>query len=125
MISVTAFIQLHPLVAYFILAYAFAWMFAPLIAVSPVYGLPGLFAPALAGLIVCSVAGGRTQVREYWSKLRIWRVSLVWYLLALGLPVLLSFLVAVLARFLGAPAALQPAPLTPLGLVIFILVVGE
>jgi len=121
----TSFIHRHPLPAYFILAYAFAWAFTPLIAISPIYGLPGLFAPALAGLIVCSATGGRAQVREYWSRLKIWQVRLIWYLLALGLPVLLSFLVAVLARFFGAPAALQPAPLTPLGLVVFILVVGE
>jgi len=123
--SLTSLIQRNPLTAFFILAYAFAWVFTPLIAISPIYGLPGLFAPALAGLIVCSVTGGRAQVCEYWSKLMIWRVSLVWYLLALGLPILLSFLVAVLARFFGAPAGLQPAPLTPLGLVVFILVVGE
>ena len=107
----TSFIHRRPLPAYSILAYAFAWAFTPLIAISPIYGLPGLFAPALAGLIVCSVTGGRAQVHEYWSRLKIWRVRLVWYLLALGLPVPLSFLVAVLAAFFGGrlPCSLRPS----------------
>jgi membrane protease YdiL (CAAX protease family) len=122
---VTTFIQRRPLVAYFILAFVFAWAFTPLIAISPLYGLPGLFAPALAGYIVSRVTGGPAQVSEYWNKLRIWRVNFVWYLLALGLPVVFSFLVAMLARFFGADLALQLVPITPLSIIIFILVVGE
>jgi membrane protease YdiL (CAAX protease family) len=118
-------IQRYPLVAYFVLAYAFAWMFAPLIAISPVYGLPGLFTPALAGIIVSRVTGGQTQVSLLLRKLAIWRVNLAWYLIALGLPFLLSFFVALLGRLLGDDPAFQLAPLTPLGLVVFVLVVGE
>jgi hypothetical protein len=122
---VIVFIQRNPLVAYFILAYIFAWSFVPLIAISPVYGLPGLFAPALAGLIVSWVIGGRAQAAELVGKLIIWRVSFVWYLLALGLPFVLSFLVAMLGRFFNADPSFQLAPLTPLGLIVFMLVVGE
>jgi hypothetical protein len=44
--QLTSFVQRRSLLTYFILAYAFAWAFAPLIAISPVYGLPALFAPA-------------------------------------------------------------------------------
>lgn len=123
--ALTSLIQRHPLPAYFILAYVFAWIFTPLIAISPVYGLPGLFAPALAGLIVTRITGGRTQVSEYWSKLRIWRVNFVWYLLALGLPVVFSFLVALLGRFFGGDPVLQLSPISPLVSIVFILVVGE
>jgi len=121
----TTFIQRRPLPTYFILAYAFAWAFAPLIAISPMYGLPGLFAPALAGIIVFGVTCGRAQVSELFSRLTIWRVSFVWYPIALGLPVALSFLVAVVGWFFGAGSALEPAPITPLALIVFILVVGE
>jgi membrane protease YdiL (CAAX protease family) len=123
--TLTSPIHRHPLPAYFILAYAFAWAFAPLIAISPLYGLPGLFAPALAGIIVSGVTGSRAQVSEFLGKLMIWRVSLVWYLIALGLPVMASFLVAVLGRIFGGDPVLQPAPITPLAVVVFILVVGE
>lgn len=123
--ALIAFIQRGPLAAYFILAYAFAWMFAPLIAISPVYGIPGLFAPGLAGFIVSRVMGGRAQAGEYLGKLTIWRVHVVWYLAALGLPVALTFLVAVLGRFFDADPTLPLAPVTALGLIVFVLVAGE
>lgn len=123
--AVSAFIRQRPLAAYFILAYAFAWVLAPLIAMSPLYGLPGLFAPAFAALIVARLTGGRAAASELVGKLRIWRVGFIWYLIALGLPVLASFLVAVLGRSFGEGPALQPAPVTPLSVAVFILVVGE
>ena len=122
---VTTFMQRRPLVAYFMLAFVLAWAFTPLIAISPLYGLPGLFAPALAGYIVSRVTGSPAQVSGYWNKLRIWRVNFVWYLLALGLPVVLSFFVAMLDRLLGSDPLLQMAPITPLSMIVFILVVGE
>ena len=120
-----SFIQRKPLLTYFLLAYAFAWALAPLIAISPMYGLPGLFAPALAGIIIVGLRGGRTQVGLLLRKLAIWRVGLVWYLVALGLPFLVSFLASAPARFLHPGASFELAPLTPLGLVVFVLVVGE
>jgi len=124
MATIPSFIQRNPLIAYFILAFAFAWVFIPLIAISPVYGLPGLFAPAIAGFIVSRVTGGRAQVRELFGKLAIWRVNIAWYGIALGLPVLLCFLVALLARFFS-DGVLQVATITPLAIIIFGLVVGE
>ena len=124
MITLTAWIRRYPLATYFILAYAFAWAFAPLIAISPTYGVPGLFTPALAAYIVSRVAGGREQAAGLFRKLAIFRVNLLWYLVALGLPVLLSFIVALLARFFGA-AEFQFAPISPLSAIIFVLVVGE
>jgi len=125
MSAITTLIQRYSLVAYFILAYAFAWVFAPLIAISPIYGLPGLLAPAIAGLIVARVTGGRARVSELLGKLTIWRANVVWYFVALGLPALLSLVVAVLGRVFGGDSVLQPAPLTPLILIVFVLVVGE
>jgi membrane protease YdiL (CAAX protease family) len=123
--QLTSFIQRRPLLAYFLLAYVIAWAFTPLIAISPLYGLPALFAPALAGIIVSGGTGGPAQVGLLLRKLLIWRVNLVWYLVALGFPVVLSLLVALMGRLFGADPVFQPAPFTPLGLVVFVLVVGE
>jgi len=123
--KLTAFIQRYPLPAYFLLAYAFAWALAPLIAISPLYGLPGLFAPALAGIIVSGLAGGRTQVGLLLRKLTIWRVNPVWYPVALGLPIVISFLASIPGRFFNAEVTFEFAPLTPLSMVVFVLVVGE
>jgi len=123
--KLAVFIRRYPLPAYFFLAYAFAWAFTPLIAISPVYGLPALFAPALAAIIVFWATGGRTQVSLLLRKLRIWRVNLVWYLVALGLPFLISFVASAPASLFNANASFELAPLTPLSIVVFVLVMGE
>ena len=123
--SIVKFINRYPLITYFVLAYAFAWIFYPLIERSAVYGLPGLFAPALAAIIVCWAAGGRSGIGNLLRKLAIWRVGFIWYVIALGLPIVLSFLVAILGRYFGGDPVLQMAPITPLSLVVFVLVVGE
>jgi membrane protease YdiL (CAAX protease family) len=119
------FIKRRPLLAFFILAYAFAWIFYPLIAISPVLGIPALFAPAAAAIIVSWATGGLSQVRRLLKKITIWRVHFIWYFVALGLPVMLSFLINLLASFFVGGISLELAPITPLGLIVFVLVVGE
>jgi membrane protease YdiL (CAAX protease family) len=123
--SISQFINRYELISYFFLAYLFAWIFYPLIAVSPVYGLPGLFAPAVAAIIVTGAKGGRPEIGRLLRKLAIWRVSFIWYVVALGLPVLLSISVALLGRFFGGSPVIELAPITPLALIVFVLVVGE
>jgi membrane protease YdiL (CAAX protease family) len=123
--QLTSFIQRRPLLTYFLLAYAFSWAFTPLIAISPVYGLPALFAPALAAIIVSGVTGGRPQVGLLLRKLAIWRVGLVWYLVALGLPFLISYVASAPGKFFKAESSFELAPITPLGIVVFVLVIGE
>ena len=53
------------------------------------------------------------------------RVGLLWYLIALGLPAVLSLATAGLNYLLGAPAFVQVGSLTVFDLVLFVLVVGE
>lgn len=47
--------------------------------------------------------GGRHAVKELLRQMVRWRVSLRWYLVALGLPLLLGYLTVSLNRLLGAP----------------------
>ena len=123
--TLIAFLHRRPLPAYFILAYAFAWIFYPLIAISPIFGIPALFAPALAAIIVSWATGGRPQVGRLLSRVTIWRVHIIWYVIALGLPVALSFLVSLLGRLFGSSSSIVLAPITPLALIVFVLVIGE
>lgn len=92
----------HGLVAYFVMAFAFAWL-----AVSPLLvarygrvGLPvdlpvepfqiaGAFAgPTLAAFIVTAVQSGRTGVRQLLGRYVQWRAGIQWYLLVLFGPLL-------------------------------------
>lgn len=69
----------HPLVAFFLLAYAVAWAFWP-------FGSFGAFGPLVAALVVIPLSRGRGGLREWGSRLIRLRVGWVWYLVALGLP---------------------------------------
>jgi membrane protease YdiL (CAAX protease family) len=115
----------HQLVAFFALAYAFAWSLSLLTSVSLAFGFLALFGPAAAALIVAALAEGRAGVRDLLGRLAIWRVGPGWYAVALGLPALLSLLVVGLGIALGAPAEIRFSDLSPLTLTLFLLVVGE
>jgi membrane protease YdiL (CAAX protease family) len=54
-----------------------------------------------------------------------WRVGLPWYVIALGLPTVLSLATAALTYLLGAPKLLQVGALTIFDVILFVLVVGE
>jgi CAAX protease family protein len=103
-------IKRHPLVAFFVLAFAGAWLpFLPLLLSRSGFGLlpltlpvgdliPGLplfttiFAftgPTLAAFIVTAATSGAAGLRQLLRRIVQWRVGVGWYLLALlGFPLL-------------------------------------
>ena len=88
------------LLAFFILAFVIGWSsWLPAFTIEAVpkfVALIGLFAPALAGLIVAGSADGQAGIREILARLLIWRFGVRWYIVALGLiPAI--FVVAALA----------------------------
>jgi membrane protease YdiL (CAAX protease family) len=125
MSRIRTIIKRHPLATFFVLAYAFAWSLSPLTDLSIVFGLLALFGPAAAATIVAASADGRAGVRALLGSLAIWRVGLRWYVVALGLPALLSLVVAGLSIALGAPAAVRFSELSPLTATLFFMVIGE
>jgi membrane protease YdiL (CAAX protease family) len=90
-----------------------------------VFGLLALFGPAAAALVVARLAAGRAGVRAIWARTRRWRVGPVYYLAAIG------FALGAYAIGLGAYVALGntaptvPGTVTIVGLVLFVLVIGE
>jgi membrane protease YdiL (CAAX protease family) len=115
----------HPLIAFFVLAYLLTWWIYPLLRFSPLLGIFGLFGPALAAIIMAAVTGGKSGVKALLSRVVRWRVGLPWYIIALGLPTVLSIATAGLGYLLGASTSIQVGALTVLELVLFVLVVGE
>jgi membrane protease YdiL (CAAX protease family) len=108
-------------VAYFILAFAGAWLFiAPILLSQRAWGLITLpeplllilfllstfMGPAPAAFIVTGIIEGKDGVKQLLRRMMQWRVGLGWYLLVIiGYPVV----------FLGGLlVALGPAPLTTL-----------
>ena len=125
MSTITAFVKRHPLVVFFILAYALTWPLIPLVSVSPLWGFPALFGPALAAVIVAAVTDGRPGLRDLLGRLVRWRVGARWYAVALGLPAVLALAAAGLHLLLGAQTSVNFGGLTVLNLVVFVLIVGE
>jgi uncharacterized protein len=118
-------IKRYPLAAFFILAYAFAWGLTLLTRVSLVFGFLALFGPAAAAILVTAATDGSAGIQTLFGRLAIWRVGLRWYLVALGLPALLSLFVAGLSLALGLPTSVRFNELSPVAITLFVLVVGE
>jgi membrane protease YdiL (CAAX protease family) len=118
-------VRRHPLIAFFVLAYLLTWWIYPLLRFSPLLGIFGLFGPALAAIIMAAVTGRKSGVKQLLSRVVLWRVGVRWYLIALGLPTVLSIATAGLSYLLGASDFIQVGALTVLELVLFVLVVGE
>jgi hypothetical protein len=74
-------IRRHPIITFFVLAYAISWGFLPIEAVR---FLPS--GPLIAALIVIPLTQGWAGLRELGLRMIRWRVRWYWYALALGLP---------------------------------------
>jgi membrane protease YdiL (CAAX protease family) len=118
-------VRKHPLIAFFVLAYLLTWWIYPLLKFSPLLGIFGLFGPALAAIIMAAVTEGKAGVKALLSRVVLWRVSLPWYVVALGLPTVLSVATAALAYLVGTTEFIRVGALMPIELVLFIAIVGE
>ena len=108
----------HPLLAYFVLAFACAWLltlpallsqngFALLpfaVPFAPLQTL-GAFGPLLAAFVVTAAADGRAGINHLLRRIVRWRVGLGWYLLALGGYLVFDLLVGLLVPATGAVGA--------------------
>jgi membrane protease YdiL (CAAX protease family) len=109
----------RPLLAYFVLSYAFFWGFLVLIVVilgmlrlqpdalpawaMPIIGILGSWMPNLAAVTVTGVLAGRKGIRQLLSKFFTYRIAIRWYFIAL-IPFPLAFVAAGLYRLAGGAA---------------------
>lgn len=117
-------IRRHPLICYYTLANVLTWWVYPLMRFSPLIGLAGLFGPSLAAIVLAALTDGRAGVTTLLGRTARWRVGLPWYVVALGLPFVLSLVTAGLSVVVGI-GSWQVGELTVLDLMLFVLVVGE
>jgi membrane protease YdiL (CAAX protease family) len=124
---ITASIKRYPLVAYFILAYALAWILIPLVvSVSVAFGLLALFGPAIAAISVTGAIEGRSGIRQLIGRVMQGRAGLKWIAVAVGLPLFMSAMVVLLnAALMGKPLAIVPNEAPVFTLILGLLVIGE
>ncbi len=111
----------HPLISYFIFAYAFSWLISLPYLLSvwgvikgdflTLFALKQWVGPALAAIMMTGMIDGKKGLVKLRNRLRQWRAGWPWYLFALvGIPVLVIVGVIVqpgaLDRFQGIPIQL-------------------
>ena len=105
-------IRRHPLISFFVLAYALSWwpiaFYAAGLSPSTIIS----FGPFLAALVVLAATQGKTGVVGLLRRIVRWRVGLRWYAVALLLPVVVTAAAAALnVLLLGAKASFSVAEL--------------
>jgi uncharacterized protein len=100
-----ALIQHHPLVSFFLLAYALSWgyelLFIGLLRL-PI-SIPELFGPIVAGFVMTALIEGRPGVRRLLSRFVLWRVNVRWYVFVLvGIPAVFVLAIIVVPGALGS-----------------------
>jgi len=99
-------IRRHPLISFFVLAYALAWWIWILYAfgitfLGPIFAL----GPFLAAIIVTALTGGKAGLKALLIRMVRWRVGLGWYAVALLLPVAVYLFAVSLNILFGARAS--------------------
>jgi membrane protease YdiL (CAAX protease family) len=80
-------VRRHPMIAFFVLAYAFSWWPWPLYALGLAPGYILGFGPFAAALVVLPLTHGKRGVVGLLKAMGRWRVGLKWYAAALLLPI--------------------------------------
>ena len=95
-------VRSYPLIAFFVLAYAFSWWPWPLYALGLAPGYIIGLGPFLAALVVLAPTHGRAGILGLLKRMVRWRVRPVWYAAALLLPVGIALSATLLNVMLGA-----------------------
>jgi len=133
----------HPLISYFVMAYAFSWIaWSPWVLSEEGVGLlpfelsgatSGLLSaaaillgPTLSAFIMTGVTEGRAGVRRLLHRIVLWRVGLRWYLFALiGIPLVMVLGTVILPEGLASLLGLGPGyVLTYLSTYVLVVILG-
>jgi membrane protease YdiL (CAAX protease family) len=122
----TGLLARHPLVSFFVMAYAFTWIaWSPWVlseegvgllpfrlsdAASGLLNAAAIFlGPTLSALIMTGVTEGGAGVRRLLRRIVLWRVGLGWYLVALvGVPVVMALGTLIVPGALASLRSLGP-----------------
>lgn len=123
--SLTTLIKQHPLLTFFLLAFALSGSLVLLARTSLVFALLALFGPAAAAIVVSGITEGKSGLRALLQRVGYWRVRPLWYFVAIGLPAVLFSSVVGLHLLLGGSFTFQPGNTWALTLILAVLVIGE
>ena len=111
MSSLSSMVKRHPLITFFVLAFALSWWGWPLYALDLLPVPIASFGPFLAALVVLAITHGKNGVAGLLRRMVRWRVGVGWYAVALLLPVGVTLVAAGSNVFLLGAQAPSPAEL--------------
>lgn len=100
-------VRIHPVVAYFLIAYVFSWLIGGVL-IARAHGLVtapqwlhyvSAFGPMIAAIMVTAAFDGRAGLAELWRRIVRADVGLRWWLIAVGTPLALGVVAAVVYAF--------------------------
>lgn len=111
--GVHGWVKVHPVASFFVLTYAISWLaWLPIIlgydGLNTALSMTAQFSPAVAALLVVLLSGA--SVRGWVRGIVRWRVSPLWYAVALGLPALLIAVQGTAFGLLGYPINISAVP---------------
>src|SRR5918994_4067826 len=113
-------VKRHPIIAFFVLAYALAWIIeSPLVFLTDsltdtqvlVVQILSSNVPSVVAIVLTAMVFGRGALRKLLGRLLIWRVNPLWYLVVVLGPVALVGGMVGLNTLLGGPALSLGMPL--------------
>src|SRR5918996_547625 len=120
MSRLSSVVKRHPLITFFVLAYALAWAIeSPLVFLTDsvtdtqvlVVQILSSNVPSVVAIMLTAIVFGRGALRKLLGRLLIWRVNPLWYLVVFLGPVALVGGVVPLNALLGGPALSLGMPL--------------
>jgi membrane protease YdiL (CAAX protease family) len=120
MSGLSSVVKRHPLIAFFVSAYALAWIIeSPLVflrdSITAAQGLVLVIlasnVPSVVAIVLTAIVLGRGALRKLLGRLLIWRVNPLWYLVVVLGPVALAGGMVGLNTLMGGPALSLGMPL--------------
>jgi membrane protease YdiL (CAAX protease family) len=87
---IRALVRRHPLVVFFVLAYAFSWSLSAVYLFT--HSGPAILScgPFLAAAVVLGLTTGRAGIKRLFAAMTRWRVGYRWWAAAIGAPILVT-----------------------------------
>lgn len=103
---VRSLLRHHPIIAFFMLSYVFAWgVWIPVGILIPnpttAFVVPGAWAPTAAAFVLTALLDGRAGMRALLRSVLRWRVALWWYLVAALGPTIVALTAIAVHVLLG------------------------
>jgi membrane protease YdiL (CAAX protease family) len=103
--GVAELLRRYQITAFFVLAFALTWSAFISWYAGNSEGIPWFtFGPFAAALTLSALTGGWPAVKGLLAKIVHWRVGIQWYLVALGLPLVIQLMATLLNPLFGSPA---------------------